>query len=353
MIYDARSFKKAFDLIESVVSQGVLPSGILGIAQKDGIVDIKAFGHWKDSKKVREDDIYLLFSSTKPFIGLAVMQLWERGKLHPNQRVRDIIPEFSGDGKEKITIWHLLTHTSGLDQSILDHCLEGNAPESIMQHEWLVQYAARKPLRSEPGKFREYNNIAFSVMAEIISRVGQKPYDAYIEENILAPLKMNDSAFDMLHKKPERVIPIMGSEGFSRIEKSFSSAKFPAGGLYSTAEDMLRFGRMLLHNGTLEGRKIINSLTLEAMITPQTVSVPRNTDLPASGETFDEEFGLVWNLPINKRSIIYRDIYGHNGMGGCMFWVYPKKELTFTFLTNRIGMPFDLDHLHNVLSSCL
>jgi hypothetical protein len=172
------------------------------------------------------------------------------------------------------------------------------------------------------------------------------------DENMI--LQINDSKkFRIRRKTPERVLPIQNSEGYY-YPREYDELVLPAGGIFSTAGDLLLLGKALLNNGMSDGCKLLSPYTLKEMTTPQTTGIPYWN---AGPNMRGVEVGLGWFLPVNRHSIIKRNIYGHNGAGDCMFWVYPDEGLTFAFMTNydfaRDPQGADIDMIHNVFSSCL
>lgn len=345
--YSKDRFKKAYDYVLETVKLGKLPTGILGIAQKDRIISLEAYGTWPDGRQADTEDIYLIFSVTKPIVALAIMQLWENGKLHPNEPVIKYIPEFGKHGKESITIWHLLTHTSGLRQKAIERLLtEKPFPEIDIYSEFI-----ESDTDYHVGAKKRYNNMAFSVLGEVITRVSGMDYDIYMEKNIFSPLGMKDTSFYKPGMPADRVIPIVNPLNFNT--EGFYKMKLPAGGLFSTVRDLLILGQALLNDGLHNNEyRLICPATLRTMITPHTTGIA-----PFNTEDFNGmETGLAWLLPVNSHSIIYKNIYGHHGAGNSMMWVYPEEGLALVFLSNYCGPAIrnmQWEYILNVFSSCL
>src|SRR5690242_10590013 len=109
-LYRAHDFDPVFNFVARLVETDHLPTGILGIAQVEGVVDLRAFGHRPDGRPVALEDIYLLFSITKPFVALATMQLVERGLINLNHELKQYLPGFGANRPDTVLLWHLLTH---------------------------------------------------------------------------------------------------------------------------------------------------------------------------------------------------------------------------------------------------
>ena len=340
-------FKPVFDYVREVVDERKLPTAVAAVGSKDGPIGVKAYGTWPDGRRVAVDDIYFLFSASKPFTALAVAQLWERGRLHLNEPVVKYIPEFGRNGKEAVTIWHLLTHTSGLEQKVFERILvEKPAPEID-----ILEEMNNARLEIPCGTKKTYNYLlAFSVLGEIIKRVTGKPHDEYMRENIFAPLGMKDTFFYHEGMDEGRMIPTVNP--FDVNVESLAKGRYPAGSLFSTAADLLALGRTLLAGGARDGFTLLSPLTLRNMTTPHTVGLQPYDKADFNGV----ETGLGWLLPTGSRSLIYRDVYGHHGAGNSMFWIYPSDGLVFVFLSNYAAPAADgmqWDCILNVFSTCI
>ena len=338
-------FCHVFEYVQELVTSGALPSAVFGVADRNGVIDIQAFGAATDS-------IYHVFSVTKPFVGIAMAQLWERGAINLNEPVTNYIPDFGANRPDTVTLWHLLTHTSGIDQTLNEVLLAPPDDASL-------PYTPRQILTSAPmqfpcGAYKHYNNLAFVAMQEVIERAGARPLAEYLDQQIFEPLDMPDTSFTKHQEAPERVMPTHNRAMINHPR--YLQLQTPAAGLFTTAPDLLQLGRSLLNHGAIDGgadpsRRLLGRLTLEAMVTPQTAGIP---SLRADAFV-GVESGLTWRLPINDTSLIVRNCYGHNGWAGCMFWVYPEQGVAWTLMTNRLDVEahVGLDRIHNVVAACL
>jgi CubicO group peptidase (beta-lactamase class C family) len=334
-------FKNAFNFVQNLVTSGMLPNAVFGVTAPDGIVDLQAFD-------ANPESIYHVYSVTKPFIGLAMCQLWERGAINLHDPVTKYIPDFGSEHLDTVTLWHLLTHTSGIDQTLND-ALKMPPDDATMPytpHQILVT----APLQYPCGAYKRYNNLAFVAMQEIIERVTGATLDEYLAREIWAPLDMHDTSFRKHEEVSDRVMPTHHHELINLPR--YLKLQMAAAGLFTTAPDLLKLAQAMLNGGSINaGQRIIGRLTLEAMTTPQTIGIP-----PLHADDFvGAESGLTWRLPINDRSLIVRNCYGHDGWAGAMFWVYPQHGVAFTLMTNvlDIARQIDLARVHNVVAACL
>jgi len=348
--YSEKDFKPAFDFIESIVGPNKFPSGVFGVVDKDGIIDIKAFGNRSNGLEVKMDDIYLIFSVTKVITGIAIMQLCDKGKIHLNEPVSKYMEGFESCGKENVTIWHLLTHTSGLQQGALGEMLNNETGKKVD----MMSEIKNTGLDFQCGSYKTYNPfMAFCILGEIIKRVSGLDPDTYMKKNIFDPLGMKDTSFNKHREVPERIIPIINDNMDFNIN-TYGDAQFAGAGLFSTATDLLTLSRALLNGGTLNGYKLISAYSLKEMITPQTIGIPY---FKPGKNLIGVEIGLAMFLPMNRRSIIKKSIYGHNGAGNTMLWVHSDEGVAYVFMTNydfNIDPEgADIEYIHNVFTSCL
>ena len=199
-----------FTFVQSLVVPGKLPSAVIGVANKSGIIDVQAFN-------AKPNAIYLLFSITKPFVGMAMAQLWERGLINLNEPLRNYIPDFAPARTDMVTLWHLMTHTSGIDQTAFELMRAPDYPdEKVVDPHLLLR---RSGMQFRAGTHKLYNNLAFWAMQEIVEQVSGQPLHAYLEDNIFAPLGVKDFSFYSSIQDASRVMPTHGTENLIHYER--------------------------------------------------------------------------------------------------------------------------------------
>ncbi len=349
------NFSSLFSYVKNLVGEGhgKLPSAVIGVADKNGIIDIQAFNATADAT-------YLLFSITKPFVGMAMAQLWERGLINLNEPLRNYIPDFAPGRTDVVTLWHLMTHTSGIDQGAFELQRAPWFPDNqVIDPRTLLRVA---PIQFRAGTHKLYNNLAFWAMQEIIEKVSGLPLHDYLAKNIFEPLGTKGFAFHSQLTHPDRVMPTRGTENLIKYER-YVKQESPAAGLFGTARDLLTVGQALLKLGSPSDmgsssspsgvRGVLSPMTLKAMTTPQTVGLPlANPDQ----DHMRSEWGLTFQLPGNREFIIGDRLFGHNGWGGCMWWMYPDQGVCYALMTNLMEADLhgvDTDRIHNVFASCL
>lgn len=230
---DPERIENAAVVAEEAVASGDYKTAGLAVADSEGVVWRRVVpGH----DRVAWDTIFPIASITKPMVVTALMQLVERGRVVLSDPVAEHIPEFAQNGKERVTLWHLVTHTSGLEEPTggLEELFDRREPVGS-----LLDVAYRAGLSFEPGTGWSYGFLTFMVLGELITRLSGQPYPEFMREHIFAPLAMTDTSFA---PQPERLAPVnmfRSHEDFTY----FNTLATPAGGLYSTADDLVRFGR--------------------------------------------------------------------------------------------------------------
>jgi CubicO group peptidase (beta-lactamase class C family) len=212
-------------------------------------------------------------SITKQFTATAVMQLQEKGLLSLSDTITKYLPDYPKERGDKITIHHLLTHTSGIPNYTDMPELMQKKSLAVSVEDLLAAFND-KPLEFEPGEKWKYSNSGYVVLGAIIEKVSGHTYEDYIRENILQPLNMSNSGYD--HR--DRIIKNRPC-GYTQDEKGdlrnadfvHMSAPYAAGALYSTVGDML------LWDQALYTEKVLKKTSLEKMFTP-----------------FKENYGFGW-----------------------------------------------------------
>lgn len=306
---------------------------------------------------MKPDTIFGIASITKTFTATAIMQLIEDGYIRLNTYVGEIIPQFAQKPFDGITLWHLLTHTSGLYPD------GGCFPETAPKDAWeLIHEAGQKwdkqgefdwisagisgGLRRQTGTEWQYASFGFAILGEVVSRVSGMNVHDYIEEKIIRPLNMDDSGF---YHTPETAARSFykNSESKEYFEKVVSGEicdrdgdgsfwdKIPntAGGIHSTVYDLVKFGNAFVNNGRLDGARILGRKSVEKMSTVQLHNVPDycwNADEPNRlyGIGFDIRHGQSFSY--SDRTIM------HEGAGASSLDIDLEEQLVAAWF-----VPFD------------
>jgi uncharacterized protein YbbC (DUF1343 family)/CubicO group peptidase (beta-lactamase class C family) len=341
---DPAGFAPVESLVQAAIARHELPGAVVLIGQGDAILYHAAFGNralQPSPEPMTEDTIFDVASLTKVVATTtSVMQLIERGQIRLNDRVAQLIPEFSKADKNAITVRHLLTHTSGLAPDLPLEVEFSGSDEAIRRANDLAATAA-------PGEKFIYSDINFFLLGDIVRRVSGERLDAYARRHVFEPLGMKDSMFlppaslGARTAPTERCRPLSWPCPYAEPDVPFlrgvvhdPTARRMDGvaghaGLFSTAADLSRFCRMLLNAGRLDGAQILSPATVERMTSPST---------PAG---MKDVRGLGWDIDTtysSNRGDLFPagTTYGHTGFTGTSLWLDPATKSYVIFLSNRV-----------------
>lgn len=238
--------------------------GVVLVARAGKVLFKKAYGYADLENNVPNtpQTKFNICSLTKQFTGLAILQLAEHGKLKLSDPVARYYEE-APPAWEKITVYHLLSHTSGIpDPASLTEFPKGIAQPYTPKE--LISIVRDKPLDFPPGARRKYSNEGYYVLGYIIERASGQRYADYIRQNILEPIGMRDSGYESntaLLKYRASGYTVEGSS-IQHADYVDWSIPYAAGALYSTVEDMWRW------DGALYTEKLLDRTSLERLFTP-------------------------------------------------------------------------------------
>jgi CubicO group peptidase (beta-lactamase class C family) len=235
-------------------------NGTIIITRGGSIVAAKSHGESdiRNGIDLTENTKTMLGSTTKMFTAIAVMQLYEEGKLSLHDKVSEYVPgQYRGD---EITIENLLMHTSGIMRDLVD--TGAISPFDSIGFDELVEKIGDRSLIFDPGSSMEYSNAGYQLLGAVIERVSGVSYGEYIKSNIFEPAGMKSSGLIDLRNEVEGLAVGYEFDGGGFVEKEFYSMShtYGSGNLYSTAHDMYLFDKALM-----DGR-ILKDKSLEAML---------------------------------------------------------------------------------------
>jgi len=335
-------------VIQESIAQHKLPGAVVVVGRKGRIVWRKAYGS-REVEPVREamtvDTVFDLASLTKVVAtATSIMILLERGKLRLSDPVSTYIPDLKGEGREKITIEHLLTHRSGY------------APDFDLREQWTgydeaIKRLIKEPLRNPPGSRFVYSDIGYIALGEVVNRVSGTRLDQFAQQNIFTPLKMRDTGFRPREALRVRIAPTekrrgqlsyLGDSGANAGEEGekwlrgevHDPTSFRMGGvaghagLFSTAADLSIYSQMILNGGQYRGVRILSPLTVAEMTRPRVVS--------SNGGTRGLGWDINTSFSTNRGELFPLGSFGHTGFTGTSIWIDPASEMFLIFLSNRV-----------------
>ena len=267
-----RALQPAFDLARAQVEAGTVPFAILGVAGADGVVRLEAFGE-PGGRRIGTDAVCQLASITKSITAIGVLQLVEAGTITLEQAINGWAPALVNEAWAPITAWHVLTHTTGIDDVDL---------ESILRHgqgrDDLLRHLRAKSQVEPPGSRFHYVSFTFDLLVEAIALRTGEPYEAALRRRVLEPLGMAATTFDpAADGLADRVAPLamaLPDGTFADdpgLLAAYAALHLAGGGLWSSAEDLLRLGRAMLRRGELDGTRVLSPAYVDLMTREVTV----------------------------------------------------------------------------------
>jgi len=233
-------------------------SGAILVAKDNKVIFKKAYGKADYGNNIPNTlkTKFRICSLTKPFTAMAIMQLEEKGLLSLNDTLSKYIPDYpAGD---KITIYHLLTHTSGIvNHTELPGFLTDRRLKPCSVNETINTFK-NKPLEFNPGEKFEYSNSNYILLGLIIEKVSGVPYGDFIRDNIFKPLEMHNSGFEYHGQEIENFAKgyVLANGNITDAEFRVMSNAHASGALYSTVEDLYRWDRALYTEKLIDKSKL-------------------------------------------------------------------------------------------------
>lgn len=330
-------------VVQDAIREGTIIGGALWV-ERDGRSHHGAFGHralLPDREPMTEDTLFDVASITKVLAtATAAMRCVDRGLVALDDPVAKHLPDFTGAGRDMVTIRHLLLHTSGLPV-VLD-------PKSMPfgSHEEAIAQACRLVPAFEPGGGFCYSSVGSMLLAAVIERASGRRFDEFCTAEIFLPLGMRDTVFRPRGDQLCRAAPTSAPE---RGLVDDTVARLAGGveghaSLFTTTADMARFARMMLRGGELDGARILEADTVALMTSVQT---PPGLRSPAAAN-LPVKRGLGWDIDTPYRTpphdytlarggLFPVGGYGHTGWTGQMLWIDPASRTFVIFLCNRYG----------------
>jgi CubicO group peptidase (beta-lactamase class C family) len=358
---DPAGVQHALQLAANWVVEGTTPALVVLAARRGVMFLHEAFGRLTpeaESPALRPDSIYPVASLSKPVTATAVLCLVEDGLVGLDHLVRDYVPEFTGAGKDAVTVRHLLTHTSGLrDELVEGHVRQklasgGLTPDGRTEPEslalfppyvmyWHFESGLDAPLGRPPGTELVYSSYGYAALGEVIQRVSGRSFTDFCRERILAPLGMDQSYFEVPEETWARVVrrPESFPPAHLNVRERIPAA-MPQGGLSSTAWDLAIFGQMFLNGGGYGAARVLSPASVAQMTHDQVPVVLGSKPGVSYGHPAS---GLGWwvNVPeavhVFHASQLSAEAFVHGGSGGSLVCIDPARELIVVWLSIWAG----------------
>lgn len=336
------------------------------LARRGKIIHSSTFGK-KDVRKpetIQRDSIFRIYSMSKPVTAAAMMMLFEEGKWQLDDPVARYIPEFAKlqvyvsdnpdgtmkleDARRSMTMRELMTHSGGLgyvlnqanavDRLIIkEQTLNADVPLQVM-----IDKLAKTPLLAQPGT-RWYYSIGIDVQGYLVEKLSGQKFGDFLQARLFGPLGMKDTAFYVPKDKLNRLARIhtdgQGGQLAPPSDDAVDVTVNPAGpsgggGLYSTADDYLRFAQMLLNGGEFGGKRYLSPRTVQMMRTNHLQAEPLKTVRAGTG------WGLGFRTVIDAAAAgepVADGTFDWYGIGGTWFWIDPTSDVAFVGMIQHRG----------------
>ena len=373
--FDSQRLARVAALVDRYVAEGKLAGAQVQVAHRGEVALRHTVGRADvaSDRPLGDDAIYRIYSMTKPITSIALMQLYEQGRVLLEDPVSAYIPEFAEmqvftggtptapkvrPAQTVMTVKDVLTHASGLTygfffQNNLDAMYRedglGNFELPDYTLEEGMRLLAAKPLAFDPGTAWNYS-MSTDVCGRLVEVISGMGLDEYFAEHITGPLGMADTAFHVPADKKHRFTSnyALTPDEPLLIVDSFDASPYLSppvflsggGGLVGTVDDYQRFVDMLLNGGELDGRRIIGRKTLEYMTINH---LPEGKTLNELGQSLFSEavmegmgFGLGFSTlvdPARNGAVSSGGEFAWGGAASTAFWVDPAEEITCVFMT--------------------
>jgi CubicO group peptidase (beta-lactamase class C family) len=359
------------------VDTGRLPCAMTLIERRGQTAHFSAQGQMdlERGRPLQQDTLFRIYSMTKPITSVALMMLVEEGRIALDDPVHRYIPQWRNLGvyeggfmetfrtrptKAPMRIIDLLRHTSGLTYGLQQRTNVDAAyrkfgfgdPAGAGSLEAMIEGLAKIPLEASPGDVWNYS-VSTDVLGYLVGKISGVPFEEFLRHRIFGPLGMVDTGFFVPAAQASRLAScyVLAPDGRMKLQDDSQGSRFlqpPAfisggGGLVSTAADYLRFCRMLLNGGVLDGTRLLSPKTIELMTLNH---LPGGKELPdLSVSLFSEAsysgvgFGLGFAVTTNPARALIPGSQGDfswGGMASTYFWIDPREQLIVIFMTQLI-----------------
>ena len=350
--------------IHGYVDAGRTPGVVTLIARHGKVVHVDAYGKadLASGRATRTDDLFRMYSMTKPITSTALLMLYEEGKFQLTDPLSKYFPAFtdakvmtgtSGSGtmtleapKRPITVQDIFRHTAGFSYGF------GNSPVDKMYQEanvfatdldGLMGKVAKMPLLYQPGERWVYS-VAHDVQAALVEKLSGQKFDQFVQQKIFTPLGMRDSMFKIPADKKSRVPGLYSVDkgklvaDTSPLGTGYGDQVFGGFSISSTASDYALFAQMLLNKGQLNGVRLLSPKTVELMATNH-LPAPALATGPGPGTGYGLGVSVMMD-PAARGNVGSVGEFGWSGAASTHVLIDPKEDLVAIYCTQLMGGDF-------------
>ena len=327
----AQRFATADSIVRSGVTRGIYPGAVLLIGRHDGVIHAQYFGHltWRAGSPVPSPDSTLwdLASLTK-VVGTmpTVLHLLAIGQLQLDAPVARYLPQYTGGGRERVTLRMLLDHSSGLVSYLPFFKLTPTRDSAIAL---LYRQVPRHP----PGSVVEYSDLNFLLLGQVIEVVTGQPLEDNVRHGVLDPAGLAQVLYRPSAALADHTAPTGQYRGTPLCCQVNDQNAVRWGGvaghagLFASGTAVARYARLWLNGGVLDGRHLLDSSLVRLFLTPAGPGATRllGWERPDPKDHDDSAYG----------HLLSEQAYGHTGWTGTLIWIDPARDLFLVLLTNR------------------
>jgi CubicO group peptidase (beta-lactamase class C family) len=332
------------------VDKGEIAGAVTLIATRDRIIYLGAVGKTDMAKerKMQTGDLFWIASMTKPITAVCIAILADEGKLSFDDPLAKHLPEFAGltvseNGQSvkpsrPVTLRDVMTHTSGMGE------MTDREPHLTLAE--TGRRLSQQPLRFQPGSRWAYSTAGMDVLGRVIEAASGMPFDVFLQKRVLDPLGMKNTSFWIAPEKESRwAHSYRWNQAAGKLEETaipylYKTAvtdhkRPPLGGagLFSTAEDVARFYRMMLNQGALNGKLILKPGTVVEMTRKQTGALNARPGMP-----WGLGFCVVEDpAKMAANRVLSPGSFGHGGAFSTESWADPARDLIWVLMFQRDG----------------
>jgi CubicO group peptidase (beta-lactamase class C family) len=340
---DRVRWRRAIELCEELTSRDLLPALSICVVRGDRCIRPLAFGRRRladPETKVQPEDRFVIASLTKPVVAMGVLALVEQGRIGLNDRVSEYLPEYREASKRSTTIRHLLTHTSGLPDSLPNNVALRKAHAPLSE---FVKGACEIALDFPPGRVVQYQSLGYALLGEIINRVSGRPFGQFLKETFFDPLGMDSTTLGPVAPKVARPVveirvpaEMSGGDDWNWNSSYWQELGAPWGGMISTAEDLARFCAMMLGEGRLGGVRVLSQPSVRAATANQLEYFRDISEV----DRRTRPWGFGWRLNWPAHAACFGDLlpataFGHWGATGTLFWMNRENQTAVVVLSSQ------------------
>lgn len=337
--------------LQKEIEQQHIPGFVLQVRHKDEVVFEDAFGYrsiFPQKAQMEINTVFDLASLTKVVATLPVfLKFIDDGVVRLEDKVTKFIPNFDEHGKENITLRHLLTHSSGL---------QAHAPfaaEDIRERESIITALVNEKLAYKPGEDVIYSDVGFALLSIIAEEITGQSFDMLTNELIFQKLGMDETGYNPTFAKNRYAVTEFDGQlneykcGIVHDENTYTIGGISGhAGLFSTIKDLGNFAKMVMNEGTFNGKQILS---------PHAIKLSKRNFTPFSSYYRGVGWELNGEYAASCGDYFSTETFGHTGFTGTSMWFDPEVNLAVILLTNRVHFgrqPHMLSlrpRLHNII----